>query len=264
MLTNPETRFAGISRQLSTTDFERSNVEYIQFWLMDPFIYEEYAGNQGGELVFNLRNISEDVLKDGRKQYENGLPEDGSDFNTIQTNWGRVPSNQSLVYTFSSTGPDRENQDVGLDGLSDADEAAFFPNFAGQTDPARDNYTYFLQTEGSLLERYDFYNGTQGNSPETLSNTNRGSTAQPDVEDINRDNTMNTVDSYFQYAIDIQPGMSLESPYVTDIKEITVPTPANQDLPVRWIQFRIPLSEYADAVNGISDFSDQYVLCVCT
>ncbi len=254
VLTNPETRFAGISRQLSTTDFERSNVEYIQFWLMDPFIYEEYAGNQGGELVFNLGNISEDVLKDGRKQYENGLPEDGSDFNTIQTNWGRVPSNQSLVYTFSSTGPDRENQDVGLDGLSDVDEAAFFPNFAGQTDPARDNYTYFLQTEGSLLERYDFYNGTQGNSPETLSNTNRGSTAQPDVEDINRDNTMNTVDSYFEYAIDIRPGMSLESPYVTDIKEITVPTPANQDLPVRWIQFRIPLSEYTDAVNGISDF----------
>ena len=160
----------------------------------------------------------------------------------------------SLVYTFSSTGPDRENQDVGLDGLNDADEAAFFPSFAGQADPAGDNYTYFLQADGSLLERYDYYNGTQGNSPETLSNTNRGSTAQPDVEDINRDNTMNTVDSYFEYAIDIRPGMNLESPYVTDIKEITVPTPANQDLPVRWIQFRIPLSEYTDAINGIADF----------
>ena len=253
-LANPEARFGGISRQLTTTDFERSNVEYIQFWLMDPFIYEEYASNQGGKVTFNLGNISEDVLKDGRKQYENGLPEDGSTLNTIETNWGVVPSNQSLVYTFSSAGNDRINQDVGLDGLNDAGEAARYTNFAGQEDPARDNYTYFLQAEGSLLDRYDQYNGTQGNSPETLSNTNRGSTAQPDVEDINRDNTMNTVDSYFAYELDIRPGMTLETPYVSDIREINVTTQSNQELPVRWIQFRIPLSEYTEAVNGISDF----------
>ena len=254
VLNNPEARFGGISRQLTTTDFERSNVEYIQFWLMDPFIYEEYANNQGGKVTFDLGNISEDVLKDGRKQYENGLPEDGSLLNTIETNWGVVPSNQSLVYTFSSAGNDRINQDVGLDGLNDAAEAVRYTNFASQEDPARDNYTYFLQAEGSLLERYDQYNGTQGNSPETLSNTNRGSTAQPDVEDINRDNTMNTVDSYFAYELDIRPGMNLETPYVTDVREINVTTQSGQDLPVRWIQFRIPLSEYTDAVNGISDF----------
>ena len=33
---------------------------------------------QGGKLFINLGNISEDVLKDGKKQYENGLPEDGN------------------------------------------------------------------------------------------------------------------------------------------------------------------------------------------
>lgn len=253
-LPNPETRFAGISRQLTTTDFERSNVEYIQFWLMDPFIYEENSNNPGGKLTFDLGNISEDVLKDGRKQYENGLPEDGTELNTLTTEWGKVPSNQSLVYTFSSAGAGRTNQDVGLDGLNDGAEAAKYPNFANQPDPARDNYQYFLQAEGNILDRYNLYNGTEGNSPETLSNTNRGSTAQPDVEDINRDNTMNTVDSYFEYAIDLVPGMTLESQYVSDIKEINITTQTNEEIPVRWIQFRIPLSDYTEAVNGISDF----------
>ena len=251
---NPESRFGGISRQLTTTDFERANVEYIQFWLMDPYIYDENATNPGGKLTFNLGNISEDVMKDGRKQYENGLPEDGSDLNTLSTEWGKVPSNQALVYTFSSTGAGRINQDIGLDGLTDAEEAAKYPNFAGQADPARDNYQYFLQAEGDILERYSSFNGTQGNSPETLTNTDRGSTAQPDVEDINRDNTMNTVDSYFEYELEIRPGMTLETPYVTDIKEITVTTQTNEEIPVRWIQFRIPLNDYTEAVNGISDF----------
>ncbi len=253
-LPNPEARFGGISRQLTTTDFERSNVEYIQFWLMDPFIYDENSTNPGGKLTFNLGNISEDVLKDGRKQYENGLPEDGSELNTLTTEWGRVPSNQSLVYTFSSTGAGRANQDIGLDGLNDGAEAAKFPDFANQPDPANDNYQYFLQAEGNILERYNLFNGTEGNAPETLSNTNRGATAQPDVEDINRDNTMNTVDSYYEYAINLVPGMTLESQYVSDIKEITITTQTNEDIPVRWIQFRIPLSDYTDAINGISDF----------
>ena len=255
-LPNPTDNYGGISRQLSTTDFERANVEYIQFWLMDPFIYEENFNNPGGKLTFDLGNISEDILKDGRKQYENGLPEDGGFDNTVrETAWGKVPRNQSLVYTFATEGQERINQDAGLDGLSDAEEIAKYPDFAGLEDPAGDNYEYFLQAEGDIINRYYRYNGTQGNSPDQFSNTNRGSTAQPDVEDINRDNTMNTVDSYFEYGIDITPGMNPDnSDYVTDVKEITVTTQNNQEIPVRWIQFRVPLSEYTEAVNGISDF----------
>ncbi len=254
-LPNPETRFGGVLRQLTTTDFERSNVEYIQFWLMDPFIYPENSNNAGGTLSFNLGNISEDVLKDGRKQYENGLPEDGSDFNTISTEWGKVPLNQALVYSFSSTGDARTNQDIGFDGLTDAQEASKFPTFGGLEDPSNDNYQYFLQAEGTILERYLKYNGTQGNSPELVTNTNRGNNAQPDVEDINRDNTMNTVDSYFQYDVDLFPGMDRNnSKYITDVKEITITTRDNRDLPVRWVQFRIPLSDFDEALNGISDF----------
>jgi cell surface protein SprA len=254
-LPNPASRFGGISRQLTTTDFERANVEFITFWLMDPFIYDENAGNTGGTINFNLGNISEDILKDGRKQYENGLPQDGSDTNTLPTSWGKVPTQQSLVYTFDTEGQERTNQDIGYDGLNDAEEAATYSAFAGLPDPSQDNYQYFLQAEGDILQRYLVYNGTQGNSPVEVTDTNRGSTPQPDVEDINRDNTMNTVNSYFEYNVDIYPGMDINnSTYITDVKELNVTLQNNESIPVRWVQFKIPISEPDEAVNGISDF----------
>ncbi len=254
-LPNPETRFGGIMRQLSTTDFERSNVEYIQFWVMDPY-YHDSSINDNGELYFNLGNISEDILKDGRKQYENGLPQDGGTENTTPTVYGKVPTNQSLVYTFDTQGQERTNQDIGYDGINDAAEAAQFPAFGGLADPAGDNYLYFLQAEGGIVERYRSYNGTEGNSPEIVSNDNRGSTAQPDVEDINRDNTMNTVNSYYEYRIPISRDMnSTNNEFITDEKIITGLTLLdNSTIDVRWIQFKVPIDQPDEAVNGISDF----------
>ncbi|WP_450088440.1 T9SS outer membrane translocon Sov/SprA [Rasiella rasia] len=261
-LPNPETRFGGIMRQLTTTDFERSNVEFIQFWVMDPYVHDESIADQGF-VTFNLGNISEDILKDGRKQYENGLPNDGGVANTTATAWGKVPTNQSLVYTFDTTGQERINQDIGYDGIEDATEGAMFPSFAGLPDPAGDNYQYFLQAEGNILERYLMYNGTEGNSPEEVTNTNRGNTAEPDVEDINRDNTMNTVDSYYEYRVPIYRGMSVENntslnggeqDFITDVREIDVTTQDNNTIPVRWVQFKVPISQPDEAINGISDF----------
>jgi len=258
VLPNPEQNFGGISRAISTTDFERSNVEYIQFWIMDPFIYEENANNPGGVLNFNLGNISEDILKDGRKQYENGLPIDGSDANTISTLWGKVPANQSLIYTFSSEGQERANQDIGLDGLNNAQEKAKYPSFAHHDDPAGDDYQYFLQAEGDILERYLKYNGTEGNSPVEVTDTNRGNTTLPDVEDINRDNTMNTINSYFEYSVPFrQVNGQLDTDnnkYVVDVKTVQVTTPDNNTIPVRWVQFRVPISAPDKAIGGISDF----------
>ncbi len=252
-LPNPKDNFGGIMRQLTTTDFEKSNVEYIQFWIMDPFIYEENNNNPGGTINFNLGSISEDILKDGRKQYENGLPKDGLDGNTLPTAWGKVPLYQSLVYTFDSEGVERTNQDAGLDGLSNTEEAAKYPGFGD--DPANDDYQYFVQAEGGILQRYLKYNGTQGNSPVEITNENRGSTAQPDVEDINRDNTMNTINSYFEYNVPVFPGMSKDNnKYITDVKDQDVTTQNNDVIPVRWIQFKIQLSEPDGAKGGISDY----------
>ena len=252
---NPETRFGGIMRQLSTTDFERSNVEYIQFWILDPY-YHDPSINDSGELYFNLGNISEDILKDGRKQYENGLPREGGTLNTTPTIYGKVPTNQSLVYTFDTQGQERINQDIGYDGINDAQEAALFPAFAGLPDPSGDNYTYFLQAEGDVIQRYRSYNGTEGNSPEIVSNTNRGSTAQPDVEDINRDNTMNTVNSYYEYKIPISREMnSNNNEFITDEKIITgILLPNNTTVDARWLQFKVPIDQSDAAIGGITDF----------
>jgi cell surface protein SprA len=263
-LSNPEQNFGGIMREMTSTDFEQTNVEFVEFWLMDPFIYAENADIDDGKIVFNFGSITEDVLKDGRKQYENGLPTDGGNQNTTLTTFAKIPSTQSLIYAFDSEGQERLNQDVGYDGFDDADEAANFPSFAGLDDPSNDNYTYYLAADGGIVERYRDYVGSEGNSPTEVTQTNRGSTTFPTVEDVNRDNTMNTIDSYFEYEVPIFPGMGVnnntstqpgfDEDYITDVKQLTVTLQNGEQLDVRWVQFKVPLrtsSEYS--VGGISD-----------
>lgn len=253
-LTNPTDSWAGITRAITSTDFEQANVEYIEFWLQDPF--QQNENNPGGKLVFNLGNISEDVLKDGRKMYENGLPQDGNISMLPVSEWQTVyPQNQSLIYAFDTSGQERTNQDVGYDGYNDAEETVISAAYSGLADPSNDNYLYFLNASGNIFERYKRYNGVEGNSPDTFSDTNRGNTTQPDVEDVNRDNTMNTIDSYYEYEVDLAPNsMNLNHPYIVDIKDDQVRSlPNGQTVIPRWYQFRIPVSEFTDQIGGISD-----------
>ncbi|MEO9512721.1 MAG: cell surface protein SprA [Flavobacteriaceae bacterium] len=248
----PEDKWAGIMRPLSSTNFEQSNVEFVQFWVLDPYIDGQTNAANDGELVFNLGNISEDILKDGRKQYENGLPASTNSEIPRETIWGQVPSTQSLVYAFDADEANRALQDVGLDGLDDAAEQAIYGN---GDDPALDNYQYYLNREGGILERYFDFNNPDGNSPVEVTNTNRGSTTLPDVEDIDRDLTMNTVNSYYEYRIQIKPNTTINDQYVTDIREgLTQTLPNLTQLNRRWIQYKIPLSDFTDAVGGITDF----------
>ena len=242
-------KWAGVMRSLSSTDFEQSNVEFVQFWVLDPYV--DGIATSPGELVFNLGNISEDILKDGRKQYENGLPIE-TDALIHQPSWGIVPATQALVYAFDANENNRVLQDVGFDGLDDSAEAAIY---GPGEDPALDNYEYYLNREGSILERYLDFNNPDGNSPVQVTNTNRGSTTLPDVEDIDRDLTMNTVNSYYEYRIAIKPNTGINDKYVTDIKEgVTPDLPNGTQLNRRWIQYKIPLSDFTDAVGGVTDF----------
>ena len=79
-LQEPQSRWGGVTRKIETNDFEAANIEFIEFWMMDPFLCPDgdcsedtydYDHN-GGELFINLGNISEDILKDSRKSFENG------------------------------------------------------------------------------------------------------------------------------------------------------------------------------------------------
>ena len=127
LLNEPETRWGGIMREILTSDFEAANIQYIKFWLMDPFV--EDPDNQGGDLYFDLGQISEDILRDSRKSFENGLPGDPVPKNVDTTAWGRVPTVQAVVHAFDNAPESRLYQDVGLDGLGDTDEETFFTNY---------------------------------------------------------------------------------------------------------------------------------------
>ena len=256
--------WAGIMRPINATNFEQSNVEFIEFWLLDTFSELSTMEDDLGELYLHLGNISEDILKDGRKQFENGLPGPNSQFLAHETSWGMVPSTQSLLYAFNTIPEDREAQDVGLDGLDDIEEGLVYTN-GPKEDPAGDNYQFFVSAKGGVLERYKNYNGTQGNSPVAFSDTNRGNTTEPDSEDINRDQSMNTIDSYFEYRVPISKTMGVGNhPFITDVREnVRVSVPNGDDITTRWIQFKIPVqkgyyqdtqfAEYFEAINNIED-----------
>ncbi len=278
-LKSPETRWGGIMRKIETSDFEAANVEYIEFWLMDPFAMDKSEDpNPGGDLYFNLGNVSEDILRDGRKSFENGLPGDGNSAETDQTAWGRVSKQQSLVKAFDNTPAARVNQDIGLDGLSSKDEKGFFGNYISnlgklvadtaalsqaEKDPSSDDYHYFRgtdydQKEKNLLDRYKYYSRTEGNSPTSSQSPESYPTAAtsiPDVEDINDDNTLNENEAYYQYHLRIdRNNMVLGKNYISDIKTSPVTLLSGNKDTIKWYQFRIPVSSPDKVYGAINDF----------
>jgi cell surface protein SprA len=101
------------------------------------------------------------------------------------------------------------------------------------------------------VNRYKNYNGVEGNSVVDINNANRGSSTVPD-EDINRDNTMNTINAYYEYSIDVKPN-PIGQNYITDIRDTQV-TLANEVTDSRWIQFKIPVTQPQNTIGNISDF----------
>jgi len=279
-LSNPQTRWGGIMRKIESTDFEATNVEYIEFWMMDPFTNGQ---NTGGELYFNLGDISEDILRDSRKSFENGLPASEIVENVDTTIWGRVPTLQALVDNFSNEGGARQYQDVGFDGLRNADEQTFYNQeylskleqlygansqayLQAMADPSNDNYHYFRGTDfdndplySSVLQRYKQYNGTEGNSPTNDQNPEgyvTSATSLPDIEDINRDNTLSETERYFQYRVDLNPNtMMVGQNFITDVYDAKgIRLPNGQVGEVKWYQFKIPVRDPSKIVGGIQDY----------
>jgi cell surface protein SprA len=277
-LNNPRSRWGGLFRKIETNDFESLNIEYLELWVMDPNIYKP-GTTASGDLYFNLGNLSEDILKDGRKSLENGLPADGDPSKFDETNWGRVPKLQPVAQAFDNNPDARKVQDVGLDGLPDALEKEKF-SFLNQVkaqlnpeaaaaldaDPSSDNYSYFRgrdldQARAGILKRYENYNGPEGNSKTAqqslndLGLENSASTALPDGEDVNRDNNMTQSDEYFQYKVSMRPGdLEVGKNYITDKVVSPVKLANGQTQPVTWYQIRIPLSEYTQKFGNIQDF----------
>lgn len=287
-LLNPEKRWAGISRKIDNTDFESSNIEYIEFWLMDPFVYNDDPKwkTDGGDIYFNLGNVSEDVLKDGKKFYENGLPIDDDPSAYELTVWGRVPTRQSTVYAFDNqqSVADRRKQDVGYSGLP-AEAKLTFPTyveylnnfrnrlsanalsrmqedqFSPINDPTGDKYHYYRGSDYDrmrlgILDRYKYYNGVAGNSiTDENESYSTAATPNPDVEDLNQDNTLNETESYYQYKISLRPQeMNIGKNYITDVRDVSVPLRNGTTSNIKWYLFRVPIRQYQKKVGNIQDF----------
>ena len=277
-LQNPQNRWGGIFRGINSNDFESLNVQYIEFWVMDPFIGK--PNSTGGNLYFNLGNISEDILKDGQKSLENALPVDGNLANINTTVWGRTTKTQPVTNTFDTDPNSRKLQDVGLDGLGDADEQTKFSPIIQQVkgqlsasaaasfvaDPSSDDYQYYqgpqLDKAGAgILQRYSKYNGTDGNSPTSeqsqalLGLQTSASTSIPDGEDINHDNNMDQDDEYFEYKVPLTPqGLVVGKNFISDMVTSTVKLANGETQKVNWYQFRVPINSYTSTVGGIQDF----------
>ncbi|MFM2137714.1 MAG: hypothetical protein RJA57_21, partial [Bacteroidota bacterium] len=275
----PRQAWGGLMRNIDQTDFETSNIEFIEFWLQDPFLSNR-INPAGGQLYFNLGNLSEDILRDGKRQYENGLPTTANnapvDSSTV---WGKTPANPlQVTNAFSNDPADRPLQDVGFDGLRDEEEKRKFASYlntlqtnfgAGSlvyqrasSDPSGDNFRAYRDPafdQGSpagILQRYKNINNPHGNSPVAENNTQffNAFTQYPDQEELNRDNTMNEAEEYFQYRIDILPNMTTGTNFITDIRTPTVSLADGTTRTEKWYLFRIPVEQFQLKVGNIPDF----------
>ena len=281
-LKNPNKNWAGIMRKIDQNDFEQANIDYIELWVMDPFA-DKPASTDKGYLYLNLGNISEDVLKDGRRSAENGLPKNKTPQQqelADSTIWGKVPRAPVINYAFDADPTVRLTQDIGLDGLDDNEERNFFENGYLQKlaakfgtasavyqqalqDPSNDNYHYYLGTDYdnkqlNVIDRYKQFNRHQGNSPTVDQSPEQYPTAAtnvPDNEDLNRDYTVNDVEAYFQYKIEIsRDAFVIGRNYVTDTLTANARFINGNYAPEKWYQLKIPVREFERKVGDISDF----------
>lgn len=277
-LTLPKTRWGGVMRKSPVLDFEDSNIEYIEFWLMDPFV--EDANNDGGDLFFNLGDISEDILKDGRKSFEQGLPTPSNNYPIDTSTWGIIPKIQFISNSFDIGDEAQKTQDVGLDGLSDDKERMFFKRSSGgrhdyldkiaarfgensvayqkaYNDPSNDDFHYYLGGDYDnmglgILDRYKLFNGLENNSPRNSQESNQST---PNCEDMNSDYTLNESENFFQYKVSIRKeDFEVGQNFITDKIEVSTTFENDQRSKVTWYQFKIPVYDYEKRVGLIRDF----------
>lgn len=289
-LPNPKANWAGLTTAIRTeVDFDKANIEYVEFWMLDPFINNTERGRiidgvyndfntTGGKLIFHLGSISEDVIRDGRHGFENGLPPDGDLTTASETPWGYVANRTYITNAFDNSPAARVNQDVGWDGISNSNEVNKFQDYINAlnptarnlviNDPSADDFRFYFGNEldarnAKILERYKLYNGLENNTPiNTGSDIPRSNGFLPDNEDLNADNTLNELEEYYEYEIDLRKAnLDIGKKYIVD--KIT-PTENNPDQ-VTWYLFRIPVRNFDNRVGNIEGFkSIRYVRMILT
>ncbi|MGV0946963.1 cell surface protein SprA [Empedobacter falsenii] len=251
--------WGAIMRPISVSNFKDSNVEYIEFWMMDP-----YADGKGGEgeLLVHLGNVSEDVLKDGEMMYENGLPHSNNGVQVVESKWGKTPQLNPILYAFDTDGAARKQQDLGYNGLTDEEEAQRYGITSnnlvtGELDPANDNYLFFLDDRfrgasigNTVQDRYRYFRNPQGNN--STDNPLHASSLTPDTEDINGDFNLDQTENYNQYTLKINR-QTLEDPnnkFIVARKTVQGEFPDKTKHDVKWYQVRIPVDNFDLDLDG--------------
>ena len=262
-LLNPRSRWGGIMRYLPNNDFEAANYEYIEFWMLNPFIDtrdKEHLPNENGFLIFHLGNVSEDVLKDNLQFFENSIPTPNETVPQQPTEWGVVPLSIPNVQGFDLE--NQETQDLGFDGMNDEQEREKFEDYITaiqnvrgdvSADPANDNFLSYLDdrfvgTE-NILDRYRQFNGPQGNAPIQTQRIGIGNPV-PDSEDMNDNRSLEQSEGFYRYVVPLSNfgGEIRRSPtdFITDERILENPSSGEEE---KWYRFQIPISEFNDARN---------------
>ncbi len=277
LLPDPKSNYGGITRAITTeVDFDKTNIEYLEFWMLDPFIdsprgivqagYSNVPNTTGGDLIFNLGSISEDIIPDGRHSFESGYPFDGDLTQVLENEWGRVPSEPFLTNNFENQASKRDNQDLGLDGAALAAEQSIFEGYINgltvpntvreqiRADPSGDDFEHYLGAgldtrNVKILERYKNWNGLEANSPVNSGNDRpSASTTTPDNEDLNQDNTISDLEEYYEYKLSLKPGeLDIGKNHIVD-------KVSDDSGEATWYLFRIPVKNPDRVYGGINGF----------
>ncbi|MDP2961067.1 MAG: cell surface protein SprA, partial [candidate division Zixibacteria bacterium] len=175
----------GIMRAFGPGSYDQTRTKFLEIWV---------KGNKG-TLKIDLGDISEDINADGFLNTEDS------------------------VVSGIRDGILSPGEDIGLDGMTDAQEQVFYDTTLA--DPSGDNWNYDNKND------YSHINGTQGNAKDP----DRG--YRPDTEDINYDGVLDKINSYFEFSLDLQNYHS--SPYYVDNTDYN-----------GWRLYRIPLGDVSD------------------
>ena len=258
---NPETtqqRWGGLMRPINVSNFINSNIEYVEFWMMDPYADGNTLGTSP-KLLLQLGNVSEDVLKDGLMQYENGLPTPSTPATVSTSNLGVQPKQPPILYAFSTEGSDRTQQDLGFDGLDAGGESLKFGTpfvnpVTNLADPAADDFVFYLNDQfpgnlaSSVPQRYKYFRNPEGNS---RSNSLEVASQTPDAEDVNRDFNLDQSEYYNQYEVNLDPAsLALgQTNHIVDVKTVPVIFENGTTSDVKWYLVRIPVADYVNTAG---------------
>jgi len=198
LLADRRRNWGGLMRPLSATAYNLvdENINFIELWI------KVYGNPRGGKMLIDLGQIDEDVIPNGKLDSEDG----------INPNF---PVRNGIL---------NDGEDVGIDGLTNAQERILYPNLGD--DPSGDDWAY---STGSL--DFTHINGTEGNG---ASESGRF----PDTEDLNRNGIVDLLNSYFEYEVDLDTtGGAKRNPLI-------VGGGVNG-----WYQVRIPLIDYTRRVG---------------